>query len=113
LINVGIKILSKIVTNRIPNFSLKNNFIRPEQFGFRSKEEYISLYISVREICQRRQFLKKSTFLAFLDLKKAYDSVPIFNTLTKLYHLGIRDNYLNFLNNLYISVKLGVWIKDY
>ena len=105
LINVGIKILSKIVTNRISNYALKNNFIRPEQFGFRSKEECISLYISVREICQRRQFLKKSTFLAFLDLKKAYDSVPIFNILTKLYNLGIRDNCLNFLTNLYISSK--------
>ena len=104
-INIEIKILSKIVTNRISYFALKNNFIRPEQFGFRSKEECISFYISVREICQRRQFLKKSTFLAFLDLKKAYDSVPIFNILTKLYNLEIRDNCLNFLTNLYISSK--------
>ena len=49
--------------------------------------------------------MKKSTFLAFLDLKKAYDSVTIFNILTKLYNLEIRDNYLNFLTNLYISSK--------
>jgi len=43
LINVGLKIISKIVTNRIAKFALDHKFIRPEQFGFRNKEECISL----------------------------------------------------------------------
>jgi len=36
LINVGLKIISKIVTNRISNYALNHNYIRPEQFGFRN-----------------------------------------------------------------------------
>ena len=39
------------------------------------------------------------TYLAFLDLKKAYDSVPIYNILTKLYNMGIRGNTFTFLTN--------------
>ena len=108
LINVGLKILCKIVTNRISNYALSHNFVRPEQFGFRNKEECISLYISIREICQRRKFNTEGsapTYLAFLDLQKAYDSVPIYNILTKLYKLGIRGNCHQFLTNLYLSSK--------
>jgi len=105
LINVGLKIISKIVTIRIAKYALEHKFVRPEQFGFRNKEECISLYISIREICQRRNFKGNFTYLAFLDLKKAYDSVPIFNILTKLYNLGIRDKYHMFLKNIYLSSK--------
>ena len=105
LINVGLKILSKIVTNRISEYALSHGFIRPEQFGFRNKEECISLYISIREICQRRKIRGQFTYLAFLDLKKAYDSVPIYNILTKLYNIGIRDKCLQFLKNLYLTSK--------
>jgi len=49
---------------------LKNNFIRPEQFGFRNKEKSVSLFISIREICQRHKNDNKETYLAFLDFKK-------------------------------------------
>ena len=99
------KILFKIVTNRISKYAKSHGFIRSEQFGFRNKEECISLFISIREICQRRKFQGKFTYLAFLDLKKAYDSVPIFNILTKLYNIGIRGNCLQFLKNLYLTSK--------
>ena len=36
----------------------------PEQFGFRNKEECVSLFISIGEICQRRKKkIKKLTLL--------------------------------------------------
>ena len=34
LINIGLKIVSKIITNRMSSYALTHNFIRPEQFGF-------------------------------------------------------------------------------
>jgi len=108
LINNGIKIISMIVASRISNYAIKHNIIRPEQFGFRSKEECVSLYISIREICQRQQFKGKKTYLAFLDLKKAYDSVPIYNILTKIVNIGIRGKCYKFIKNLYLSSKANV-----
>ena len=96
-INVGLKIISKIVTNRIAKNALEHKFLRPEQFGFRNKEECISLYISTREICQRRKFQRNFTYLCFfLILKKAYDSVPIFN----IFWPEI---------NLYLSQMISFW----
>ena len=79
-----------------------------------AKEECISLYISIREICQRRQFKGKKTYLAFLDLKKAYDSVPIYNILSKIERLGIRGKCYKFIKNLYLTSKANVRIdKEY
>jgi len=112
LINVWLKIISKIVTDRITNYALSHNFIRPEQFGFRNHEECISLFITIREICQRRSFAGKFTYVAFLDIKKAYDSVPIFNILTKLFRLGIRGKCFDFLSNLYKSSKARARFLD-
>ena len=105
LINIGLKLLSKIVTDRISSYAFQHHIIRPEQYGFRNNEESISLYISIREICQRRRMNGDHTYLAFLDLKKAYDSVPIYNILTKLYNMGIRGNTYTFLTNLYLTSK--------
>lgn len=48
-------------------------FISPEQFGFRNYKECINLYISIFEICQRKSFPGKFTYVTFLDIKKAYD----------------------------------------
>ena len=112
LINNGIKLISKIIAKRISNYGLDHGFIRPEQFGFRNKEECVSLYISLREICQRRKFANQETYLAFLDLKKAYDSVPIGNILNKLYRLGIRGKCFQFIKNLYLSSKANVKIDN-
>jgi len=45
------------------------------------KRDILVSYTSIIEICQRRQFLNKNTYLSFLDLKKAYESVPIYDIL--------------------------------
>ena len=108
LINNGIKIISKIAATRISDYAIDKGFIRPEQFGFRNKEECISLFISIREICQRRQFKKQPTYLAFLDLKKAYDSVPIYNILSKIKCFGISGKCYKFIKNLYLTSKANV-----
>ena len=53
----------------------------------------------------KEENFKENSYLAFLYLKKAYDSVPIFNILTKLYHYGVRGKYFDSLCNLYTSSK--------
>ena len=89
-----------------------NNIIRPEQYGFKIKEEYISLFISIREFCLRRHFSNKDTYIAFLDLKNAYDTVPTYNILNKIECLGICGKCLKFIENLYLSSKACVKIDS-
>jgi len=104
-INNGLKIISKIIANRISKYGIDEGFIRPEQYEFRNREICKSLYTTLRIICQRREFENKDTYLAFLDLKKAYDSVPIYNVLMKIHHLGIRGKCYSFIENLNLSSK--------
>jgi len=70
LINVGLKILTKTVTDRISKYAFKHNFFRPEQLCFCNHEECINLYISIRGISQRRKFKGHSRYVTFLDPKK-------------------------------------------
>ena len=54
----------------------------------------------------KKKFSRKIYIFSLLDLKKAYDSVPIFNILTKLYHYGVRGKCFDLLCNLYTSSKV-------
>ena len=65
LINDGLKIMEKIIANGISKYGFDEGFIRLEQYGFHNPEECISLYTSLRIICQRRKFENKDTYLAF------------------------------------------------
>jgi len=82
--------------------------------GFRNREECISFYTSLRIIYVRDKNLKiKILNLAFfLDFKKAYDSVPIYNVLMKIHHLGIRGMCYKFIENLYLSSKACVRVDE-
>jgi len=65
---------------------LIKNLLDQNNLDFLTWEACISLYTSLRIICQRRKFENKDIYLAFWDIKKAYDSVPIFNVLIKIHH---------------------------
>jgi len=76
LINNGLKIIAKIIANRTSKYGIDEGFIRPEQYGFRNREECISLYTTLRIICQRRKFENRDTYLAFWILKKRMTQCP-------------------------------------
>jgi len=57
--------MEKIIANGISKYGFDEGFIRLEQYGFHNPEECISLYTSLRIICQRRKFENKDTYLAF------------------------------------------------
>jgi len=71
-----------------------------------------SFFFSIREICLRRHFSNKDTFIVFLDLKKAYDTVPTYNNLNKIECLVIRGKCLKLIENLYLSSKACVKIDS-
>ena len=46
-----------------------------EQGGFRANRGCSDQILALRSICEARKEQKKSTYLAFLDVSKAYDTV--------------------------------------
>ena len=112
LIQVCLKALAKIVERRLTAAAADHQVLIREQTGFRRKEECVALYATLHQACRHRLAQRLPTYVSFLDLKKAYDSVPIEAMLTKLYKRGIRGATIDFLRRLYRASKGAVKIGD-
>ncbi|CAG2239279.1 unnamed protein product [Mytilus edulis] len=87
------------------------NFIHDEQNGFRSNRSTIDHLSTITSIIETRKMCKMSTFAAFIDFKKAYDTVNRFLLFCKLESIGISSKMLNALKSLYHKVQSCVKVN--
>ncbi|KAH9276734.1 histone H2B.1 [Batrachochytrium salamandrivorans] len=80
LINVGLKLVCKVLQMRIERFVETNNLLSYEQAGFRKREECVGQVVSLVDIIQRRQNAGLNTHVLFIDIRKAFDTVPALYT---------------------------------
>lgn len=99
LIDVGLKIFSKLIINRMSAALEKQKFFIRHQAGFRAREDCIAL----RTMIQLRAGKSLPTYASFIDLKKAYDTVPIEALLAKLRLAGVTGSALKWLTFLYYN----------
>ncbi|KAH9263541.1 hypothetical protein BASA83_013063 [Batrachochytrium salamandrivorans] len=88
LINVGLKLVCKVLQMRIERFVETNNLLSYEQAGFRKREECVGQVVSLVDIIQRRQNAGLNTHVLFIDIRKAFDTVPVGALLWKLQNMG-------------------------
>ncbi|KAH6595992.1 hypothetical protein BASA50_005465 [Batrachochytrium salamandrivorans] len=100
LINVGLKILCKMVQARLSSLLESNNVLVPEQGGFRTREESTAQVCALMDILRRRQIADLNSHIAFINISKAFDTVPIHALLFKLRCIGIPTITMNFLSAL-------------
>ncbi|KAH6596592.1 hypothetical protein BASA50_005029 [Batrachochytrium salamandrivorans] len=103
LINVGLKLVCKVLQMRIERFVETNNLLSYEQAGFRKREECVGQVVSLVDIIQRRQNAGLNTHVLFIDIRKAFDTVPVGALLWKLQNMGFLRRTLAFLKALYTS----------
>lgn len=84
------------------------DFINDEQNGFRKSRSTIDHLGTLTSIIETRKLKKLSTFVAFIDFKKAYDWVNRNLLFTKLESLGISSKMLNALYSIYNKVQACV-----
>ena len=65
------------------------------------------------ETVQRRSIEGKPTFLLFIDLTKAYDTVPHEALFAKMQQMGIRGRMLEFVRALYASSEICLRLPGY
>ncbi|KAH9275640.1 hypothetical protein BASA83_001929 [Batrachochytrium salamandrivorans] len=103
LINVGLKLVCKVLQMRIERFVETNNLLSYEQAGFRKRKECVGQVVSLVDIIQRRQNAGLNTHVLFIDIRKAFDTVPVGALLWKLQNMGFPRRTLAFLKALYTS----------
>lgn len=112
LIPVGLKMVTSIVNNRLRDHLEDRNWFIHEQAGFRHREECAGHICSLVEILRRREIRGDNTYVAFIDIKKAYDTVPIGAMIRKLVLLGVHGRMLRFFSALYEDPKIRVRTKE-
>ena len=108
LMSTVLKVLLTIVSKRVNQEFEINNLFSPAQAGFRTREECSTQVACLYEAAKRRQLKGKATYLTFVDLRKAYDTVPHEALFAKLSHFGVRGRSLNFIQQLYAKSKIRV-----
>ncbi|KAH9268679.1 hypothetical protein BASA84_000110 [Batrachochytrium salamandrivorans] len=88
---------------RIERFVETNNLLSYEQAGFRKRKECVGQVVSLVDIIQRRQNAGLNTHVLFIDIRKAFDTVPVGALLWKLQNMGFPRRTLAFLKALYTS----------
>jgi len=105
LINCFAKIFETYIKNCLISFLNKNNLISHKQYGFLSDlstEDAMDTLVS-RVLAGFNA--QRCSIAVFLDLAKAFDTVPHIKLFKKLEALGIRGKALNIIQN-YLSDRL-------
>ena len=105
------KIAEKIVTSRVVSFWTEHQLLNPSQFGYLEGSSTVSQLLSCyNDWCLTRNSSKASDVI-FLDLSKAFDSVPRERLLLKLNRYGIDGQLDLWFRNLLTNGKQRVLIR--
>lgn len=108
LMSTVLKVLVTIVSARLDKGFESNGLFSEAQAGFRRREECVTQAACLLEISKRRKIKGLPTYLMFVDLKKAYDTVPQEALMAKLDAYGVRGKMLSFIRELYSNSTIAV-----
>lgn len=118
LISVLQKILTGVIMRRLYKFMDSVDYVFDEdQAGFRPHGEAIAQFVALAEIVRRRwnfstTTLEAPTFALFIDLKKAYDKVPLELVLAVLRKFKFPPHLIELIRSIYLHTKLAVRTGD-
>jgi hypothetical protein len=78
------RLFEAVLLKRLQKFLEVHPFIDPQQIGFQSKRSCEELATALRLAIEKARSLNKSLFVACLDFRKAFDSVPHSRLFKKL-----------------------------
>ena len=105
------KILEHLISSRLKNYLETNNILTENQHGFRKNHSTISAICTLLHNVYTNFHMNKDTYLIYLDLKKAFDTVSHKILLNKLSRIGLDTTTISwfnsYLNNRKQYVKLN------
>ena len=107
------KVYSSILNRRLQIYLESNDILVNEQNGFRASRSCIDHIFVLVTVIRNRKVLGKDTFLAFVDYKKAFDSVERNCLLFKLAKIGINGKMYQAIAALYSNPRSRVVLNDH
>ena len=103
------KIYSSILNRRGDKWAEANSLRAEGQFGFRHGKGTIQAMFTLRHTIEHYKMHNKAPlYRAFVDFKKAYDSVDRELLWQALAGMGVSGAYMETLKSMYKNVQLGV-----
>ena len=107
------KIYSSILNRKLQTYLENNNLLVNEQNGFRASRSCMDHIFVLVTVIRNRKEMGKDTFLAFIDYKKAFDSVDRNCLLYKLAKIGINGKMYQAIYSLYSNPRSRVVLNDH
>ena len=105
LVSCFSKLFTGILNNRVTKWAENNNILSDSQFGFRKGRSTTDAIFVLNAIIQKILNGKGRLFCAFIDLKRAFDSVYLNGLWFKLHKIGINAKMLRIIKDMYNKVK--------
>ena len=106
------KLYSMVLLKRLDTWAERNGIRAKGQAGFRSKRGTADNAFVLNHIIEKYQANKKPVYAAFIDFRKAYDSIDRNLLLSCLESYGLQGNFLNSIKNILNDVTLSVRIGN-
>lgn len=113
LISIPCKIYADILNIRLSKWIERNEYLVEEQNGFRRNRSCMEHIYSLYTVINKRKLNRLSTYVCFVDAKKAFDTVNRDCLWYKLLALGINGKIFHAIQSLYDNVKCAVKVNDY
>ena len=101
---VAYKVLVKIIETQVTGYCETNNLFGEYQGAFRKGRRCEDNLFSLKGICAIRKSKKQNTYLAYLDISKAFDTLDRDKLFIHVWNKGIQDKVWRLIKMLYQKV---------
>ena len=101
------KVFTRCLTRRLGEFA-EDRILTEAQGWFRGKRSCADQILVLRGVCELRRRRRKGTYLAFLDVSKAYDTVWREGLWEKMRRYGVTQKFVRVCQGLYEEVEASV-----
>ena len=98
------KLYTSIVNERLKKWALQNDVITDAQFGFKADYSTIDAIFILESFISKAIREKKKMYCAFVDLKRAFDSVYRMGLWYKMINSGIDGKQFQLIRSIYLDV---------
>ena len=110
LLEVVGKVVARVVQGRLQRIAEEQ--LPESQCGFRRGRSCTDMIFTVRQLTEKAVEHRTKQFLIFVDLRKAYDSVPRAGLWAALKKLGVPDRLIGIVRSFHENMKANIRVDD-